>query len=549
MRTIRIDGDIDDISLANLRAELQGNTDDITVWINSHGGDVHAAAQMYNLLRECPGKVTVQIDGVAASAASVIAMAGDKVLMSPLAYIVIHNPATIAVGDSAEMQRTGAMLDEIKEGIISAYVLKTKLSRNELSKLMDAEECFNAKRAVQFGFADGILYVDNITRRPIMNLSNLHDQRAALWEKAQAFMNSRTELSVEDCAVYEKMDADIAALGKQIEMMERHREMKDQLTAPTSKPLVSKPGATLPEGKDPYNEAFWNVLRGRPVSNVLSIGTDTSGGYLVPEEFANQLVEALTERNVFRQIAQIVSTSHEKLKVPIATVSGTANWMEENEAIPESDSAFGQVILQAYKLGTLMRASTELIDDSAFNIQNFIAREFARRIGVKEEEAFCTGDGIGKPTGVFTAAGAQVGTTASSTNIDFDNMIDLFHSILPPYRMHAVFLTHDNTMKQLRKIKDNNGQYLWQPAVKEGMPDTILGKPVYISPFAPEIASGNTPIAFGDFSYYWIADRRDVRFKVLNELFAQNDQVGFYATHRVDGKLILPEAIKLLKVA
>jgi len=548
MRTLRIDGDIDDTSLASLRAELATGGDDITVWINSMGGDVTAAAQMYALLKEYPGTVTVQIDGFAASAASVIAMAGDQILMSPLSYIIIHNPSTGAYGDSAEMQRTGAMLDEIKEGIINAYTLKTKLSRKELSRLMDAEECFNAKRAVQFGFADGILYVDNKTRRPIMNLSNLHDQRTALWEKAQAFMNARTELSAEDCAVYEKMDADIAALGKQIEMMERHREMKDQLSAPTSKPLVSKPGTTLPE-KDEYGEAFWNVLRGRPISNVLSIGTDTSGGYLVPEEFAKQLVEALTQQNVFRQIAQIVSTSHEKLKVPIATVSGTASWMEENEAIPESDSAFGQVILQAYKLGTLMRASTELIDDSAFNIQNFIAREFARRIGVKEEEAFCTGDGVGKPTGVFTAGGAQVGTTVTGTNIDFDNMIDLFHSILPPYRMHAVFLTHDNTMKHLRKLKDNNGQYLWQPAVKEGMPDTILGKPVYISPFAPEIATGNTPIAFGDFSYYWIADRRDVRFKVLNELFAQNDQVGFYATHRVDGKLILPEAIKLLKIA
>ena len=548
MRAIRIDGEIDELALSGLRAELAADGDDITVWINSPGGDVSAASQMYTLLKEYPGKVTVQIDGFAASAASVIAMAGDKVLMSPVAYIVIHNPATIAVGDSAEMQRTGAMLNEIKEGIINAYILKTKLSRAELSRFMDAEECFNAKRAVQFGFADGILYTENSTRRLIMNLTDLHEKRNNLWEQAQTFMNSRAELSAEDCAVYEKMNADIAALGRQIDAMESHRQMKDQLSAPTSKPLVSKPGATLPPARDTYSDAFWDVLRGRGISNVLSIGTDTSGGYLVPEEFANQLVEALTEQNVFRKIAQIVSTSHEKLKVPIATVSGVASWMEENEAIPESDSAFGQVILQAYKLGTLMRASTELIDDSAFNIQTFIAREFARRIGVKEEEAFCQGDGIGKPTGVFTSSGAQVGVTVADIDITFDDVIDLFHSIKPPYRHHAVFLTHDNTLKQLRKIKDNNGQYLWQPAVKEGMPDTILGKPVYISPFVPEIAAGNTPIAFGDFSYYWIADRRDVRFKVLNELFAQNDQVGFYATHRVDGKLILPEAIKLLKV-
>ncbi len=103
-------------------------------------------------------------------------------------------------------------------------------------------------------------------------------------------------------------------------------------------------------------------------------------------------------------------------------------------------------------------------------------------------------------------------------------------------------------MKLLRKVKDNSGQYIWQPSVKDGTPDTILGKPVYTSPYAPEIAAGTTPMAFGDFSYYWIADRRDTRFRVLNELYAQNDQVGFFATERVDGKLILPEAVALLKM-
>ena len=187
---------------------------------------------------------------------------------------------------------------------------------------------------------------------------------------------------------------------------------------------------------------------------------------------------------------------------------------------------------------------------SGEGLQSFIAEEFARRVGATEEQTFCTGDGNGKPTGLFGGSGgAQVGYTTTGIDITFDDVIELFHSLKPPYRIHAAFLTNDSTLKQLRKLKDNNGQYLWQPAVKDGAPDTILGKPVHASPYVPEIAADALPLAFGDFSYYWIADRCDVRFKVLSELFAQNDQIGFYATERVDGKLVLPEAIKLMKMS
>jgi len=111
-----------------------------------------------------------------------------------------------------------------------------------------------------------------------------------------------------------------------------------------------------------------------------------------------------------------------------------------------------------------------------------------------------------------------------------------------------VFVTNDSTIKELRKIKDANGQYIWQPAVKDGLPDTILARPVYICSYVPEIVPGASVMAFGDFSYYWIADRRSIRFRVLNERYAENDQVGFYATQRVDGKLVLLAAIKLLKM-
>lgn len=385
---------------------------------------------------------------------------------------------------------------------------------------------------------------------------NLREKRTELWNQTKTFLDSRKTpdgmISVEDAATYDKMEAELISMGKQIERLERRRDMEPEFASNTQKPLWSAPGAYGgSRGTGEYAQAFWNALRGRGVSNALSEGTDTSGGFLVPDEFSDELVAALTDQNIFRQIARIVQTSRDKLKVPVATAVGAASWIDENDTVPESDSVFGQITLSAYKLGTLMRASTELIEDSAFNIQQYIAAEFARRIGAKEEEAFCVGDGSGKPTGVFAATGgAQAGATAASaTALTFDDVIELFYSLKPPYRVKAVFVTSDGMLKVLRKIKDNNGQYIWQPSVKDGAPDTILGKPVYTSAYAPGIAASASVMAFGDFSYYWIANRRDTRFKVLNELYAEKDQVGFFATERVDGKLVLTEAVKLLKMA
>jgi ATP-dependent Clp protease protease subunit len=169
-RILRLEGAIaeeswfgDEVTPRAFKSELNSSSGNITVWINSPGGDVFAASQIYTALKEYPGTVTVKIDGLAASAASVIAMAGSRILMSPVSYMVIHNPATIAIGDSQEMQRAKQMLDEIKEGIINAYEQKTCQLRQKISQWMDMESCFNAKKAVELGFADGVLYSDNIS--------------------------------------------------------------------------------------------------------------------------------------------------------------------------------------------------------------------------------------------------------------------------------------------------------------------------------------------------------------------------------------------------
>lgn len=193
--------------------------------------------------------------------------------------------------------------------------------------------------------------------------------------------------------------------------------------------------------------------------------------------------------------------------------------------------------------------SDELLNDSVFNLENYISTEFARRIGAKEEEAFLVGNGEGKPTGIFNdTGGAELGVTAASTTaITADEIIDLVFSLKAPYRKNAVFIMNDATVKAIRKLKDGQGQYLWQPSLTTGTPDTLLNCPIYTSAYAPTIASGVKSIAFGDFGYYWIADRQGRSFKRLNELFATTGQVGFLASQRVDGKLILPEAIKVLQ--
>ncbi len=392
----------------------------------------------------------------------------------------------------------------------------------------------------------------------------LREKRAKAWDAAKAFLDTKRGndglLSAEDTAVYEKMEADVVALGKEVERLERQSAIDLELSKATSNPITNTPskGAEEKTGRASaeYRKAFWNAMRTRgnegldmSVKNALQIGTDSEGGYLVPDEFERTLVEALEDENIFRRLANVITTSSGDRKIPVVASKGTASWIDEEGAIPESDDSFGQVSIGAYKLGTLIKVSEELLNDSVFNLETYISREFARRIGNKEEESFFGGDGSGKPTGILAATGgAQLGvTTAGATAITLDEVLDLFYSLKAPYRNKAVFVMNDSTVKAIRKLKDSQGQFLWQPSIQAGTPDTILNRPLYTSAYVPAIAAAAKTVAFGDFSYYWVADRQGRVFKRLNELYAATGQVGFIATQRVDGKLILPEAVKVLQ--
>ena len=395
-----------------------------------------------------------------------------------------------------------------------------------------------------------------------MTILELREKRAKAWEAAKAFLDShRNEkgvLSAEDDAAYTRMEQEITDLGKEIARLERQEAFERELSQPLNKPLTGRPvsGGVEKEktgrASEEYKANFWNAMRSKvplpSVVNALEEGTDSEGGYLVPDEYERTLVEALEEENVFRQLAKVIRTSSGDRKIPVVATKGTASWIDEEGAYTESDDSFGQVSIGAYKVGTMIKVSEELLNDSVFDLESYIAKEFARRIGAKEEEAFFTGDGSGKPLGVLAATGgAETGVTAaSSTAITADELMDLFYSLKSPYRKKAVWVLNDSTIKAVRKLKDSTGQYLWQPSLAAGTPDTLLGRPVKTSAYMPVIAAGAKTIAFGDFSYYWIADRQGRSFKRLNELYAANGQVGFLGSQRVDGKLVLSEAVKVL---
>lgn len=179
-----------------------------------------------------------------------------------------------------------------------------------------------------------------------------------------------------------------------------------------------------------------------------------------------------------------------------------------------------------------------------------IGSEFSRRIGDKEEDAFLNGDGSAKPTGILhDTLGGQVGVTAASaTAITADELVDLYYSLKAPYRKNAIWILNDATIRLIRKLKSVEGQYLWQPGLKDGEVNTILGRPYFTSPFMPTAEAGAKAILFGDLSYYWIGDRQGIAFRRLNELYAGKGQVGFMASKRLDGRTVLPEAIQLLQM-
>jgi len=395
-------------------------------------------------------------------------------------------------------------------------------------------------------------------------IMELRNKRNTLWEQTKNFLEEHRGENglVEASAVeqYNKMAGDVKALGEEIERLEAQAAFDAQLSQPTTHPVKGMPMAkkaenVAPTATEEYAGAFWNMIRNRgdqmAVRNALSVGEDTEGGFTVPDEFERKLIQALEENNIFRQLATVIRTNSGTRKIPIANDTMEAQWIDEGEEIPETNTKFGQTTLSAYKLGTMIKISNELLHDSAFDLASYIAQRFGVCMGNAEERAFFTGDGDKKPLGILAdVGGAELGVTAEEEEIvTFDEIFDLYYSLKSPYRRTAQFVCNETLLLQLMKLKDKNDNYIWKPSLDIAKPDTILGRPICTSSFMPGIAAGEKVLLFGDLKNYWVADRQNRTFRRLNELYARTDQVGFLTTQRVDGRLILPESVKVLKMA
>ena len=280
-----------------------------------------------------------------------------------------------------------------------------------------------------------------------MTVNELRTKRATLWNTMEGFLdthrNDKGILSADDDATYSNMEKDLDDLTNEIKRMERREAREAELSKPVNKPITEKPDqAAKPEktgrASAAYKEDFGRHLRGKtPLHNVLSESVDQDGGYLVPEEFEKQIITGLDEVNVLRSLAKVIPTHHDR-KIPISVGHSVATWTAENAAYTESNPTFGQKQIDAFKLTDLVRISVELLQDAEFDLEAYIAAEFARAFGIAEEQAFCVGTGTNQPTGIFTENGGTVGVTAAAANaITVDEVISLVYALKAPYRKNA----------------------------------------------------------------------------------------------------------------
>ncbi len=388
-----------------------------------------------------------------------------------------------------------------------------------------------------------------------MNITELRAKRAEMWNAAKDFLEKhRTEkgtLTAEDDATYTRMEQDITDLSKEIARLERQQQIDHELSQPVATPIFSKPSTTAQiktgRASEEYRQAMLTALRTnfKQVSNVMQESVAADGGYLVPEELDSRLIMKLSEENVLRKLGHVITTSGDH-KINIAATEPAAAWVDEGGTLTWGNGTFAQVLLDAHKLHVAVKVTEELLYDSAFDLETYIAEEFGKALANAEENAFLNGTGTGQPLGIFAETGG--GTVAvnlpAGSNITADNIITLVYALKRPYRKNAVFIMNDATVAAIRKLKDLNGVYMWQPALTAGEPDKLFGYPVYTSAYCPA-----SKIAFGDFSYYNIGDRGTRSLKALTELFAGNGMIGYVAKERVDGKLVLAEAVQILSIA
>lgn len=374
---------------------------------------------------------------------------------------------------------------------------------------------------------------------------NVADMRDII-DKAE---KENRDFSAEELEMYNKMEADVDTLKQRADRIENAAKLESNLDkiegSPAKVNLSDSKKNALASAE--YSKAFEAAIRkdrnglSGDILNALQVGTDSEGGFITAEEFDTMIVAARQDINEIRDYATVITTGSDR-NIPTESSLGTATWTAEEAAYTESDTAFGQVVLGAHKLGTIVKVSEELLQDAFFDVQSYLAGVVGKRFGLAEETAYVNGDGSGKPTGIVQ--GSTLGKTfATNAAITALELVDVYHALSRPYRNGATWMFNDSTAKLIRKLVDGNSQFMWQPGLVAGQPDTLLGRPILVSSAMPAVATVAKSVIFGDLSGYTIADRRGTVVQRLNELYAANGQVGFRAYERTEGKVTDSSAI------
>jgi len=391
-----------------------------------------------------------------------------------------------------------------------------------------------------------------------MTPKELQEKRNKLFHDMKA-LNDKHHDGMDEAAAqkWDAMEQEFDALGKQIERMKRLDDFEATLNAPASNPLV---GGTNQQG-DPqksydlqaHKEAFFDMVRngasGMSASSKKILasyraaqveGTDSKGGYLVPTQIASEIITGLNAASWIRQLANVYSTAN-TTDIPIDTGLPQFDWLGEGSTYTEKEQTFGSVTIGAHKVGGIIKVSEELLEDSAFNLEAHLIGKMQAGYEQAEEVAFLTGDGSGKPTGITVTAATGV-TAAAADAITSDEVVEFVYALKARYRTDAAIVASSAWVKAVRKLKDGNGQYLWQPSYQAGQPDMLLGKPLYESEHMAALTSGEKPAVIANWRYYDIADRGGMFLQRLNEKYADEGMIGFRIRKRTDGKLTLTDA-------
>ena len=295
-----------------------------------------------------------------------------------------------------------------------------------------------------------------------------------------------------------------------------------------------------------YAVAFKDMLHTGMPQKALRRGSAGSGNFIVPDTFEQKLVKGLTEKSLIRKLGTVMKTNT-KMRIPTIIADGEAAWIPENEPVKFSEAVYGEIVLDAYKLAHKVVVSDEMLEDAQFDVEDYIRQLFVESVSAVEELALFIGDGNGKPTGLLHQT--SVGWVSEKAgDITYDDILNLIHSVKSPYRKNAVLVMSEDAITKLLSIIHYHGNSPWDVSLKDGTTKTLFGYPVYTTNYLDRVLPGTKPVLFGDFSYFWIGERGKRSVKRLVERYADQGQVAYITSERIDAKLVLPEAVKSLEV-